>query len=103
MSTPASPAAGGVRDARLDALKGAAIVCVVIYHTLGQYFVTAPTLALYGREFVFSFMLPLFAFLSGYVQPRFGALKPRPERHRCHLRGAAPGATGGRRDRRSSR
>ena len=65
------------RDARIDALKGVAIVCVVLYHTLGQYWITAPTLALYGREIVFAFMLPLFAFLSGYVQPRAGALKPR--------------------------
>ncbi|MDR3685833.1 MAG: acyltransferase [Coriobacteriia bacterium] len=65
------------RDARIDALKGVAIVCVVLYHTLGQYWITAPTLALYLREIVFAFMLPLFAFLSGYVQPRAGALKPR--------------------------
>ena len=62
---------------RLDALKGLAIVCVVLYHTLGQYWVTAPGLALYLREFVFAFMLPLFAFLSGYVQPRNGHLRPR--------------------------
>ena len=35
------------RDARIDALKGVAIVCVVLYHTLGQYWITAPALALY--------------------------------------------------------
>jgi len=65
------------RDRRIDALKGVAAVCVVLYHTMGQYWITAPKLALYLREFVFSFMLPLFAFLSGYVQPRAGALRPR--------------------------
>ena len=65
------------RDARIDALKGVAVVCVVLYHTLGQYWITAPTLALYLREIVFAFMLPLFAFLSGYVQPREGALKAK--------------------------
>jgi fucose 4-O-acetylase-like acetyltransferase len=74
---PSSSASAG-RDTRIDALKGVAIACVVLYHTLGQYFITAPTLALYVREFVFAFMLPLFAFVSGYVQPRPGALKPAP-------------------------
>ena len=63
------------RDARIDALKGLAIVAVVSYHTLGQYLVTAPTLALYGREFLFSFMLPLFAFVSGYVLGRPGPFR----------------------------
>ncbi|HEY5540435.1 MAG TPA: acyltransferase [Coriobacteriia bacterium] len=69
-------AANRSRDVRVDALKGVAIVCVVVYHTLGQYWITAPTLALYVREFVFSFMLPLFAFLSGYMQGRPGTLMP---------------------------
>jgi len=65
------------RDTRIDALKGLAIVSVVLFHTLGQYFVTAPTLALYGRELLFSFMLPLFAFLSGYVLGRPGPFRAR--------------------------
>jgi fucose 4-O-acetylase-like acetyltransferase len=73
----ADAAAANGRDQRLDALKGVAIVCVVLYHTMGQYWITAPGLALYLREFVFSFMLPLFAFLSGYVQPRVGTLRPK--------------------------
>ena len=76
MAVSAAVARAG-RDARIDALKGVAIICVVLYHTLGQYWITAPTLALYLREIVFAFMLPLFAFLSGYVQPRVGALNPR--------------------------
>ncbi len=71
MSTPVS------RDTRIDALKGLAIVAVVLYHTMGQYLVTAPTLALYTREILFSFMLPLFAFLSGYVLGRPGPFRPR--------------------------
>lgn len=65
------------RDTRIDALKGLAIVAVVLYHTLGQFLVTAPTLALYGRELLFSFMLPLFAFLSGHVLGRPGKFRPR--------------------------
>jgi fucose 4-O-acetylase-like acetyltransferase len=68
------------RDTRIDALKGLAIVSVVIYHTMGQYFITAPTLALYVRELLFSFMLPLFAFLSGYVLG-----KPVPFRARSYF------------------
>jgi fucose 4-O-acetylase-like acetyltransferase len=55
------------RDTRIDALKGLAIVAVILYHTMGQYFITAPTLAWTIREVMYSFMLPLFAFLSGYV------------------------------------
>ena len=39
--------------------------------------ITAPTLALYTREFLFSFMLPLFAFLSGYVLGRPGRFRAR--------------------------
>jgi fucose 4-O-acetylase-like acetyltransferase len=65
------------RDSRIDALKGLAIVSVVLFHTMGQYFVTAPTLALYTRELLFSFMLPLFAFLSGYVLGKPGTFRPR--------------------------
>ena len=66
------------RDTRVDALKGLAIVSVVLYHTMGQYLITAPTLALFTREFLFSFMLPLFAFLSGYVLGRPGRFRARP-------------------------
>ena len=72
------------RDARLDALKGFAIVCVVIYHAAGQYFSYSPatgvvyfTWAIWLRAFLFSFMLPLFAFLSGYVLGRPGGVRPR--------------------------
>jgi len=65
------------RDTRIDALKGLAIVSVVLFHTLGQYLISAPTLALYGRELLFSFMLPLFAFLSGYVLGRAGPFRAR--------------------------
>jgi fucose 4-O-acetylase-like acetyltransferase len=63
------------RDTRIDALKGLAIVSVVLYHTLGQYFISAPNLALYARELLFSFMLPLFAFLSGYVLGKPGPFR----------------------------
>jgi fucose 4-O-acetylase-like acetyltransferase len=65
------------RDSRIDALKGLAIVAVVLYHTMGQYLITAPTLALYTRELMYSFMLPLFAFLSGYVLGRPAPFRPR--------------------------
>ena len=72
------------RDVRIDALKGLAIVCVVVYHAAGQYFRYSPATgviydswALWLREFLFSFMLPLFAFLSGYVLGRPGAFRPR--------------------------
>jgi fucose 4-O-acetylase-like acetyltransferase len=65
------------RDSRVDALKGLAIVSVVLYHTMGQYLITAPTLALYVREVMYSFMLPLFAFLSGYVLGRPAPFRPR--------------------------
>ena len=65
------------RDTRIDALKGLAIVCVVLYHTLGQCLATAPQPALYSRELLFSFMLPLFAFLSGYVLGRPGPFRAR--------------------------
>ena len=70
------------RDRRLDALKGYAIVCVVAYHALGQYFaftngvVIYDTSAVWLRAFLFSFMLPLFAFLSGYVLGRPGGFRP---------------------------
>jgi fucose 4-O-acetylase-like acetyltransferase len=65
------------RDTRIDALKGLAIVAVVLYHTMGQYLITAPTLALYLREIMYSFMLPLFAFLSGYVLGKRRPFRPR--------------------------
>jgi len=71
------------RDRRLDALKGYAIICVVAYHALGQYFtfthgiVVYETSAVWARAFLFSFMLPLFAFLSGYVLGRPGGFRPR--------------------------
>ncbi len=71
------------RDGRLDALKGFAILCVVTYHALGQYFTFSTTTGVvyypwvvYARAFLFSFMLPLFAFLSGYVLGRPGGLRP---------------------------
>jgi fucose 4-O-acetylase-like acetyltransferase len=65
------------RDMRIDALKGVAILCVVLYHTMGQYLKVAPELSLYVREFLMSFQLSLFAFLSGYVLGRPGAFRPR--------------------------
>jgi len=71
------------REARLDALKGYAILCVVTFHALGQYFtVTAAGTvyepwALWTRSLLFSFMLPLFAFLSGYVLGRPGGFRPK--------------------------
>jgi len=65
------------RNTRIDALKGLAIIAVVLYHTMGQYWITAPTLAFYVRDIVFTFMLPLFAFLSGYVLGRPGPFRPR--------------------------
>jgi fucose 4-O-acetylase-like acetyltransferase len=65
------------RDTRIDALKGLAIVAVVLYHTMGQYFITAPVIAWTVREVMYSFMLPLFAFLSGYVLGRPGPFRPR--------------------------
>ena len=77
-------AAAHSREARLDALKGLAIICVVTYHALGQYFEFRPgsgyvylTWALYSRAFLFSFMLPLFAFLSGYVLGRTNGFRPK--------------------------
>lgn len=77
-------AAAHSRESRLDALKGFAIICVVTYHALGQYFAFTPatgavyyTWAVYGRAFLFSFMLPLFAFLSGYVLGRPGGFRPK--------------------------
>lgn len=76
------------REARLDALKGFAILCVVTYHALGQYYsfsvatgVVYYPWAVYFRAFLFSFMLPLFAFLSGYVLGR-----PRGFRSRDYFR-----------------
>lgn len=72
------------RDSRIDALKGFAIVCVVVYHAAGQYFsyskatgVIYFTWAEWLRAFLFSFMLPLFACLSGYVLGRPGGFRPR--------------------------
>jgi len=76
-------AAPATRDKRLDALKGYAIICVVAYHALGQYFtftngtVVYDTSAIWLRAFLFSFMLPLFAFLSGFVLGRPGGFRPR--------------------------
>jgi surface polysaccharide O-acyltransferase-like enzyme len=70
------------RETRLDALKGYAILCVVTYHALGQYFtltngvVVYDTVAIWMRAFLFSYMLPLFAFLSGYVLGRPGGFRP---------------------------
>ena len=76
--------ATAARDRRVDALKGFAIVCVVFYHAAGEYFTYSPATgvvylpwALYLRAFLFSFMLPLFAFLSGYVMGRPGGFRPR--------------------------
>lgn len=69
-------AAAVSRDTRIDALKGLAIVAVVLYHTMGQFWITAPGLALFLRDFVYSFMLPLFAFLSGYVLGRPTRFRP---------------------------
>lgn len=72
------------RDPRIDALKGLAILAVVTYHAAGQYFRYSPaTGVVYDpwahvvREFLFSFMLPLFAFLSGWVLGRPGAFRPK--------------------------
>jgi len=72
------------REARLDALKGYAIVCVVVFHAAGQYFTAVQGVgsvydpwALWLRSFLFSFMLPLFAFLSGYVLGRPGGFRPK--------------------------
>ena len=71
------------RDRRLDALKGYAIVCVVAYHALGQYFTFTRGVVIYDasaiwlRAFLFSFMLPLFAFLSGFVLGRPDGFRPR--------------------------
>ena len=80
----ATKAVTASRDARVDALKGFAIVCVVIYHATGQYFsyskatgVVYFTWAEWLRAFLFSFMLPLFACLSGYVLGRPGGFRPR--------------------------
>ena len=76
--------AATARDSRVDALKGFAIVCVVTYHASGQYFAYSPatgvvyqTWAVWLRGFLFSFMLPLFACLSGYVLGRPGGFMPR--------------------------
>ena len=71
------------RDRRLDALKGYAIVCVVAFHALGQYFTFTNGVVIYDssavwlRALLFSFMLPLFAFLSGYVLGRPGGFRPQ--------------------------
>ena len=77
-----SAQAGGLggsqaRDARIDALKGVAIACVVLFHVMGQFWITNPRAALIVRAFVSAFMLPLFAFLSGYVLSRPGGFHPR--------------------------
>jgi fucose 4-O-acetylase-like acetyltransferase len=76
--------AGAVREKRIDALKGLAIVCVVLYHVAGEYFhytsvsgVVYEQWAVVLRALLFSFMLPLFAFMSGYVLGRPGAFRPR--------------------------
>jgi fucose 4-O-acetylase-like acetyltransferase len=74
---------GAVREKRIDALKGLAIACVVLYHVAGEYFhhtnasgvVYEPWSAVL-RALLFSFMLPLFAFMSGYVLGRPGAFRP---------------------------
>ncbi len=73
-----------VRDGRIDALKGFAIVCVVAYHATGQYFsysqatgVVYYPWAVEFRALLFSFMLPLFTFMSGYVLGRAGGFRPR--------------------------
>lgn len=83
MSQPNHPAPHS-REARLDALKGYAIICVVAFHALGQYFSYSPETgviydiwAVYARAFLFSYMLPLFAFLSGYVLGRPGGFRPK--------------------------
>jgi fucose 4-O-acetylase-like acetyltransferase len=75
---------GAVRDKRIDALKGLAIVCVVLYHVAGEYFhYTGASGVVYEpwsvvlRALLFSFMLPLFAFMSGYVLGRPGAFRPK--------------------------
>jgi fucose 4-O-acetylase-like acetyltransferase len=80
----ADPPAPVTRDARVDALKGFAIVCVVIFHASGQYFSYSPstgvvyaTWAVWLRALLFSFMLPLFACLSGYVLGRPGGFRPQ--------------------------
>jgi surface polysaccharide O-acyltransferase-like enzyme len=72
------------RDSRVDALKGFAIACVVLYHGAGQYYDYSPATGvvyyqwtIFLRAFLFSFMLPLFAFLSGYVTARPGGFRPR--------------------------
>lgn len=72
------------RDFRIDALKGFAIICVVTFHALGQYYIHVPgspttyqLWAVWLRSFLFSFMLPLFAFLSGYVLGRPGGFRPK--------------------------
>lgn len=59
-------------------------MCVVLYHATGQYFSFSPATgvvyfpwAVYLRAFLFSFMLPLFAFLSGYVLGRPGGFRPK--------------------------
>jgi fucose 4-O-acetylase-like acetyltransferase len=77
-------AAVSSRDARVDALKGLAIICVVSYHAAGQYFrfslatgVVYDPWAEWLRGLLFSFMLPLFAFMSGYVLGRPGGFKPK--------------------------
>jgi fucose 4-O-acetylase-like acetyltransferase len=77
-------AAVAARVQRIDALKGFAIVCVVFYHAAGQYFAYTPAAgvvyfpwAVWLRALLFSFMLPLFAFLSGYVMGRPGGFRPR--------------------------
>lgn len=82
--TAAPQPATHARSARLDGLKGYAIVCVVTFHALGQYFTYTPatgvvydTWAIYARAFLFSFMLPLFGFLSGYVLGRPGGFRPK--------------------------
>ena len=80
----APPRAPRHRDRRIDALKGFAIVCVVAYHAAGQYFSYSPTTgvvyypwAVDFRALLFSFMLPLFTFMSGYVLGRVGGFRPR--------------------------
>jgi fucose 4-O-acetylase-like acetyltransferase len=74
---------GAVREKRIDALKGLAIACVVLYHVGGEYFrytsdsgVVYEQWAVVLRALLFSFMLPLFAFMSGYVLGRPGAFRP---------------------------
>jgi fucose 4-O-acetylase-like acetyltransferase len=75
---------GAARNKRIDALKGLAIACVVLYHVAGEYFhytnasgVVYEQWSVVLRALLFSFMLPLFAFMSGYLLGRPGAFRPR--------------------------